>query len=92
MLQICEPIFSTGKCVVIESGFCVSKVITDLLEFGVYTAELTKKRKYWPKGVLGDAIDQYFAGKDFTHFDMLEGITEEGPDSKALNIFCFKDS
>ena len=29
MLQMREPIFSTGKCVVLDSGFCVSKGITD---------------------------------------------------------------
>ena len=46
MLQICEPIFSTVQCVVLDSGFCVSKGITALLEFGVYTAMLIKKRKY----------------------------------------------
>ena len=45
MLQMCEPIFSTGKCVVLDSGFCVSKGITALLEFGVYTDVLIKKRK-----------------------------------------------
>ena len=58
MLQICEPIFSTGKFVVLDSGFCVSKGITALLEVGVYAAALIKKRKYWPKGVPGDAIDE----------------------------------
>ena len=31
MLRMCEPIFSTGKCVVLESGFFLSKGITDLL-------------------------------------------------------------
>ena len=46
MLQMCEPIFSTGKCVVIDSGFCVSKGTTSLLGFGVYAATLVKKRKY----------------------------------------------
>ena len=40
LLRICEPIFSTGKCVVLESGFCVSKGITALLEFGVYATAL----------------------------------------------------
>ena len=25
MLRMCEPIFSTGECVVLDSGFCVSK-------------------------------------------------------------------
>ena len=62
MLRICEPAFSSGKCVVIDSGFFVSKGITDLLEVGVYAAALIKKRKYWPKGVPGDSIDQYFGG------------------------------
>ena len=51
MLRMCEPIFSTGKCVVLHSGVFVSKGITALLEVGVYAAGLIKKRKYWPKGV-----------------------------------------
>ena len=75
----------------LESGFCVSKGITALLEFGVYASALIKKRKYWTKGLPGDAIDEYFADKDFTHVGMLEAITEEGPEGKAFNIFCFKD-
>ena len=91
MLRMCESIFSTGKCVLIDSGFCVSKRITFVLEFGVYAADLTKKRKYWPKGVQEDAIDEYFSDKDVTHVDMLEAITEEGPEGKAFNIFCFKE-
>ena len=35
MLRMYEPMFSTSKCVVLDSGFCVSKGITALLEFGV---------------------------------------------------------
>ena len=58
MLQMCDQIFSTGKCVVLDSGFWLSKEITNLLGFGVYTAALIKKRKYWPNGVPVDAIDQ----------------------------------
>ena len=42
-------------------------------------------------GVPGDAFDKYFADKDVTHVDMLEAITEEGPEDKTLKIFCFKD-
>ena len=90
MLRMCEPIFSTGKCAVLDSGFCVSKGITALLEVGVYAAALIKKRNYWPKGVPGDAIDKYFSDKDVTHVDMLEAKTEEGPEGKAFNFF-FKD-
>ena len=35
VLQMCEKIFSNGKCVVLDSVFCVSKGITALLGFGV---------------------------------------------------------
>ena len=92
ILQMCEPIFSTGKCVVLDIGFCVSKGITALLEVGVYADALINKRKYWPKGVPGYAIDEYFANKDVTHVDMLEAITEEGPEGKAFNIFFFQEA
>ena len=91
MLRICEPIFSTGKCAVLDSVFFVSKGITALLEFGVYAAALINKPKYWPKGITGDAIDQYFADKDVTYVDTLEAITEDGPEGKAFNIFSFKE-
>ena len=90
MLRMCETIFSTGKCVLLDSGFCVSKGITVFLDFGVYAAALIKKRKYRPKGVLVDAIDEYFSEKDVTHVDMLEAITEEGPEGKAFKIFFFQ--
>ena len=60
-----------------------------MLEFGVYAAALIKKRKYWTKGVPGDTIYQYFAHKDITYVDILEAITEEGPEGKAFNIFFF---
>ena len=91
MLRMCEPIFSTGKCVVLVSGFCVSKGITAFLEFGVYAAALINKRKYWPKGLPGDAIDEYFSDKDVAHVDMLEAVTEEGTEGKAFKI-CFTRS
>ena len=69
----------------------MSKGIRYLLEFVVYADALIKKRNYWPKGVPGDAIDQYFSDKDITYVDMLEAITEEGPEGKEFNIFCFKE-
>ena len=90
MLRMCETILLTGKCVVLGSGCFVSKRITAFLGFGVYAVVLVKKRKYCPEGVPADDIDQYFYKKDVTYVDMLEAITEDGPEGKAFNIFCFK--
>ena len=55
-----------------------------------YASTLIKKRKYCPKGVPGDAIDQYFADKDVTYVDMFEAITEYGSEGKAFKNFFFK--
>ena len=89
VLRICEPIFSTGKFVALDSVLCVWKGITVLLEFGIYAATLIKKQEYWPKGVPGYVIYQYVSDKDVTYFDTLETINEEGTEGKAFNIFCF---
>ena len=90
MLWMCKPIFLTRKCVVLYSGFCVSKGITALLGFGVYASALINKRKYWTKAVPGDDIDQYFSEKYVTYVDMLEAITEDCHEGKSFNIFCLK--
>ena len=60
------------------SGFCVLKWITYLLDFGVYAATIINKRKYWPTGVPGDDLGQYFTDKDVTYVDILDAITEDG--------------
>ena len=88
---MCEPIFLTGKCVFLNSGVCVLKGITALLQFGVYAAAPIKKRKYWPKGVPGYDIYQYFADKYVTYVDILEAITEDVTEGKALKIVFFKE-
>ena len=55
------------------------------MAFGVYAAALVKKRRYWHKGVPGDAIDQYFRDKYVTYVDNLEAITEDVPDGPVVS-------
>jgi hypothetical protein len=77
---------------VLDSGFCVSKGITALEAKGVYAGALIKKRKYWPtKGVPGGVIDRHFANKEVGNVDMVEVMTEEGPQGRPFKIFCFKE-
>jgi hypothetical protein len=59
-----EPIWYTGKQVVMDSGFCVLKAITELRKKGVFGAALIKKRRYWPKHIPGDDIIANFDGKE----------------------------
>ena len=60
ILRMCRPIFGSGEAVVLDSGFCVAKGITEIEAKGIYMEDLIKKRRYWPKGLPGDLIDAYF--------------------------------
>ena len=60
MLIMCRPIFGSGKDVLLDGGFCVAKVITELEDKGVYVADMIKKRRPWTKGVPDELIDTHF--------------------------------
>ena len=64
MLKMFIPIFGSGNTVLLDSGFCVAKGITELEEKCVYLAALIKKRSYCLTGVHGDLIDTHFEGKE----------------------------
>ena len=63
LLRLTKPLWSTGKVVVLDSGFCVLKGIVELKKRGVFAAALIKKRRYWPKHIDGDAIATFFEDK-----------------------------
>ena len=90
ILRLCEPIFGTGKDVLLDSGFFVEKGIGALEERGVDTGVITKKRKYWPKSVPGDEIERNFHYRYVGDADVLEAMIEEVPEGKPSIIFCFK--
>ena len=77
MLRMCRPIFRTGKDVVLDSGFCVSKGIKEIETKGVYVGDLTKKQCYQPKGVPGDIIDTQSQYKEVGDVRILEARTQD---------------
>ena len=64
---------------VMDSIFHVSRGIVELERKGVYGAPLINKKKYWPKGVPGAAIDAHFEDKDANHCGMLEASIDGLP-------------
>ena len=73
MIYMCQPLFGTGKAVVLDSEFGAEKGIFELGERGVYASALIKKRKYWPKNVPEDSINGYFVNTDVVGVDMFGG-------------------
>ena len=75
MIRMTNPLFGKGEAVVLESGFCVDKSITELETNGVYMVALIKKRRCWPKGVTGGIIDTHFQDKVVGNVEMTEART-----------------
>ena len=74
LLRVTKPLHGTGKCIVLDSGFCALEGIARLKEKGVFAAAQIKKRRYWPKHVDGNIIKAYFADKDVGSVAALPGI------------------
>ena len=53
-----------------DSNFCVLKVILETIKRAVYGSALIKKRRYWPKGVHEDGINDYFRSKILVMLDV----------------------
>ena len=87
LLRLFWSLYSSGKVVVLDSGFCVLQALINLRKVGVFAGALIKKRRYWPKYVPGDAIDQYFEDKDVGDTDSLAGVL----DGVKYDLFCMKE-
>ena len=89
MLRMHEVLKRSGKACTMDSGFCVAKGIVEMeAQLGVYGQALIKKRgRYWPKGVPGDMIDDYFKDKEIGECETLQ-VEFEG---KTLFIHCQKE-
>ena len=60
-----ERYFSTGRYVILDSGFCVPKGIDELKKEGLYAGALIKKQRYWQSLVPGKEINAHFNNKQF---------------------------
>ena len=84
---MCRTIFGSWEAVVLDSGFCVSKDITELETKGVYAGALIKKWSYCRKLVLWYLIDTHFEDKEVGDVGMIDSINQ---DNKLFGIFCIK--
>ena len=87
LLRLTKPLWSAGKVVVLDSGFCVLKGIVELKKKGVFAAALIKKRRYWPKHIDGDAIARKFCGREIGDTLAWKGRL----DGVDFHVFCMKE-
>ena len=87
LLRMTRPIWNTGRVVILDSGFCVLSGIVELAKRGLHGGALIKKRRHWPKWILGEAIKAHFAEKEIGAVDCWNGTLQD----QAVTVFCFKE-
>ena len=70
-----------------DSGFCVLEALIALREVGVYGSALIKKRRFWPKYIMGDEIIQHFNNKEVGEVDAIKGMKN----GKSFFIHAMKE-
>ena len=66
MLLMCRmknPLWVTGKIVIMDNGFCVIKGLMVTYYRVVYVSTMVKNHKYWPRRIYGDKINAHFEKK-----------------------------
>ena len=63
IIWLMRAMWSTGKAVIMDISYCVLKGILEIRKRGFYGSALIKKRRYCPKGVHGDGINNCFRSK-----------------------------
>lgn len=89
LLRLTKQIWNLGKVVVLDSGFCVARALTQLSKKGVFATALIKKRRYWPKHVNGDMIKAHFANANVGDTDCYRISLPD--DNAILDIHCLKE-
>jgi len=74
LLHLCEGILSTGKVVILDSGFCMLQGIIELKKRDVFASALIKKRRYWPKYVGLEGIAKKIKDKSVGTTMRLRGV------------------
>ena len=88
VLNMTEPIHHSGKIVTGDSGFCVALGVTALRQQGVQAQFqfLIKKRRYWPKYVPGDYIDNHMMQKPLGETETF--VQELGGVRFLIQVWC----
>ena len=79
LLRLYKSMYSAGKVVILDSGFCVLEGLIELKKVGVFAGALIKKCHYWPKHVNGDMIGSHFSDAVVGHVDAWSGILNDVP-------------
>ena len=87
MVRMKNPLWVTGKVVVMYSGFCVLGGSISMVEKGFWGSSLIKKRCYWTMGVPEEEILRHMQNKEVGGVDAFQGSIR----GKSYHIMAIKE-
>lgn len=63
ILRMTEELRTSGRIVVMDSAFCLLRVLRELLVHGLFACTVAKKRQYWPRYFRGEDINPFMQGR-----------------------------
>ena len=93
MLRMTRRIWSSGDVVIMDSRFATLSGLLNLLAHGVYATIAIKKKRYWPREVPGDEMEQRMEharlGACFAQRGLI--TTSEGTTPHTFHLVALKD-
>ena len=72
MVRMTDPLWDTGKVVVMYSGVCVLEGLVSMVEKGVLGSALIQNWCFWPKGVPVEEILRHMQNKEVRNVDSVQ--------------------
>ncbi|KAG7359200.1 transposase IS4 [Nitzschia inconspicua] len=88
LLRMLTPLRGRGMVILLNSCFCVLKGLIELRKIGIFASAVIKKKRFWPKHVPGDMMDEHMSTKQVGDVDSLKGKL----DGVSYDLFCMKDT
>ena len=76
LMRMLSTYFTTGRYVVLDSGFCVLRALIELKKVGLFACAVIKKRRFWPAMVLGDEMTEAFADANVGTLMAISGVLD----------------
>ena len=73
ILRMSKTIFHSGRVVVMDSAFCQLNALIELLRRGVFALVVIKKKRFWPRSVRGQEMDEKVGATPIGTVAVLQG-------------------
>ena len=75
--RMMKTYFVTGRCVILDSCFCILKWLIQLRKKGIFACAVIKIRRYWPSMVPGKDMENHFGGLEVVETDAIQGTFDD---------------